>query len=92
MLIYVSCGMFRRAIELLLSLDRPVTAALFLNACVEARACEVTRSFDDERDKNAISVAFATRVFAAYARYLQKIGLDVPSSRLHSSGIALETD
>eukprot|EP00047_Mylnosiga_fluctuans_P019478 m.82901 g.82901 ORF g.82901 m.82901 type:complete len:1096 (+) comp8141_c0_seq2:154-3441(+) len=81
-LLYVSCGLFRKAIDLLLAMARPMTAALLLRACLESGAVTITGDHDDARVKNAISHAFATRVHAAYAHYLQEIGLDIPSSML----------
>ncbi len=90
MLLYASCGLFRKAIELLLLMDRPATAALFMNACVETGACTMGSDFDDSRSKNVFSASFATKVFTAYAHHLQEIGFDIPSSLLHNKGITID--
>lgn len=92
-LIFISCGQHRRAIELLLVLERPATAALFLNACVAAGALQQGPTFEDQPEpqpSSVFSASFATRVFTAYARHLQALGLDVPSSRLHYAAIAID--
>jgi hypothetical protein len=80
-LVLLSCGHIRKAVELLLQLDRPSTAAQLTNACLVSGAVTVAKG-DGVSTQRVFSGAFVTKVFTAYARYLQGLGLDLPSSRL----------
>jgi hypothetical protein len=68
-----------------------VTAALLLNVVIECGLFKMGPDHDDTAvTTSALSSAFATRILASYAAHLQRIGIDLPSSRLHGPDITIE--